>query len=70
MGLKVLLLFFRREERCLPLVTRVPNPYAAQENQRLGSDDEVGSSANVIPSEEWRTCFEERFRNLRAVSDA
>jgi Survival motor neuron (SMN) interacting protein 1 (SIP1) len=72
MGLKVLLRFFRREERRLPLVTRVPNPYAVPEKPRLDSQKsrEVESSAGAIPSEEWRTCFEERFRNLRTVSIA
>jgi len=72
MGLKVyLLLLNRRQERQLPLVTRARNPYTVKdttwpkgETNGKGSDSAAGS---VLPSEEWRACFEERFRNLRAV---
>ncbi|KAF8507611.1 hypothetical protein JB92DRAFT_2959197 [Gautieria morchelliformis] len=60
----------RREGRQLPLVTRVSNPYAVPEENQHGSDMNAectsSTSMNSIPSQEWRACFEERFRNLRA----
>ena len=55
-------------------MTKVPNPYAISEKPHRGSgmngNGASNTSMNVIPSEQWRTCFEERFRNLRAVSIA
>ena len=61
--------YHRREERRLPIVTRVVNPYAVPEvaHHDPGVHANVETFTGAIPSEEWRACFEERFRNLRAV---
>ncbi|GJJ07117.1 hypothetical protein Clacol_001317 [Clathrus columnatus] len=62
----------RREVRRLPVVTRVPNPYFGKEQTRERKEAEIrhwgpdsGAGAGGIPSQEWRTCFEDRFNNLR-----
>ncbi|KAF8524625.1 hypothetical protein BU17DRAFT_42772 [Hysterangium stoloniferum] len=60
----------RREERKLPFVTRVHNPYGSTDSPQVTpvqyTTMETSVSKGLIPSTEWQECFEDRFRNLRA----
>lgn len=60
----------RRDANLLPHVTRVDNPYATHETSvdvvpTQSSDHSLRKPA--MPSEEWRSVVEERFKNLRRV---
>ncbi|KAJ4478329.1 hypothetical protein J3R30DRAFT_3480519 [Lentinula aciculospora] len=54
----------RRDARLLPHVVRVPNPYQA-ENRILPPPRSLEATHPSLPSNEWRSLFEIRFRNLR-----
>ncbi|KAF5390531.1 hypothetical protein D9757_002626 [Collybiopsis confluens] len=54
----------RRDARLLPQVTRVPNPYQTPESV-APPPRPVETTHPSLPSAEWRSLFEIRFRNLR-----
>jgi len=60
----------RRDASLLPRIARVDNPYAMPEPS---IDATPGSPGNptlrkpAMPSEEWRSVVEERFKNLKRV---
>ncbi|KAF8195676.1 hypothetical protein K438DRAFT_1718903 [Mycena galopus ATCC 62051] len=57
----------RRDARHLPHVTRAPNPYEIPDRlpPHPPSDDILPAVHPELPSPEWRTLFETRFRNFR-----
>ncbi|KAJ7904716.1 hypothetical protein B0H14DRAFT_3851096 [Mycena olivaceomarginata] len=55
----------RRDARHLPHVTRVPNPYEIPERLPPPSDDILPVVHPELPSPEWRTLFETRYKNFR-----
>jgi len=55
----------RREERRLPLVTRAPNPYNETHGVIFKPEPVHTLSECPIPSDEWRSCFEQRLKNMR-----
>ncbi|RDB22542.1 hypothetical protein Hypma_009989 [Hypsizygus marmoreus] len=55
----------RRDARYLPHVTRVANPYEIASPQPSRSDTRTIPSHINLPSEEWRSIYEARFRNFR-----
>ena len=60
----------RRNASLLPRITRVDNPYAIPEASidiAPGSSGSGTSRKPAMPSEEWRSVVEERFKNLRRV---
>jgi len=60
----------RRDASLLPRITRVDNPYALPEasaDVTPGSSESRTSRTPAMPSEEWRSVVEERFRNLKEV---
>jgi len=59
---------FRRDARKSPHTTRVPNPYQTEEPSAPLDQDLQKPKHPGLPLDEWRALFEERFRNLRAVS--
>lgn len=58
----------RRDARYLPHVTRAPNPYEIDTPQPAQEDVHEIPNHITLPSEEWRTVFENRFKNFRKVS--
>ncbi|KAG6903457.1 hypothetical protein C0995_005480 [Termitomyces sp. Mi166 len=58
----------RRDARNLPHITRVSNPYESSIPQPPKNDDCVIPEHIRLPSEEWRTTFETRFKNFRKVN--
>lgn len=60
----------RRDASLLPHITRVDNPYAMPEVSTDVAPGPSGSSTSrtpAMPSEEWRSVVEERFKNLKKV---
>ena len=60
----------RRDAGLLPHITRVDNPYAIPEAPIDVAPDPSGSRAlrtPAMPSEEWRSVVEGRFKNLKKV---
>ncbi|KAJ7129466.1 hypothetical protein C8R44DRAFT_776863 [Mycena epipterygia] len=55
----------RRDARHLPHVTRVPNPYEVPEWPPHPPSDILPAAHPALPSPEWRTLFETRYRNFR-----
>ncbi|KAG6915663.1 hypothetical protein DXG01_010533 [Tephrocybe rancida] len=55
----------RRDARHLPLVTRVANPYEPEIPLPPKPDTRVIPKHISLPSQEWRTIFETRFKNFR-----
>ncbi|GLB33990.1 putative survival motor neuron (SMN) interacting protein 1 (SIP1) [Lyophyllum shimeji] len=54
----------RRDARQLPHVTRASNPYEVEEPQAVPSERVIPKHPS-LPSEEWRSLFETRFKNFR-----
>ncbi|KAH7914431.1 survival motor neuron interacting protein 1-domain-containing protein [Hygrophoropsis aurantiaca] len=65
-GLQYLFLV-RRDARSLPHVTRVANPYEISEPPAPAELETLACQGdpNVLPSEEWRSKFNTRFRNFK-----
>lgn len=63
-------IYFRRDAKLLPRVTRVPNPYEIDEKPQISlTVDEASPSAHAyMPSQEWQDLFLRRFRNFRQVN--
>ncbi|KAJ7240342.1 hypothetical protein B0H12DRAFT_1135033 [Mycena haematopus] len=59
------LFLVRRDARHLPHVTRVPNPYELPERLPPPPSDILPAAHPALPSPEWRTLFETRYRNFR-----
>jgi len=60
----------RRDASLLPHITRVDNPYAMPEASPDVVPDPSTSRISrkpAMPSEEWRSIVEERFKNLKMV---
>lgn len=60
----------RRDASLLPRITRVDNPYAIPEaaaDLAPGPSESRTPRTPAMPSEEWRSIVEERFRNLKRV---
>ncbi|KAJ7781041.1 hypothetical protein B0H16DRAFT_1496915 [Mycena metata] len=55
----------RRDARQLPHITRVPNPYEIPERLPHPPSDILPAVHPELPSPEWRTLFETRYRNFR-----
>ncbi|KAJ7490380.1 hypothetical protein B0H11DRAFT_1859686 [Mycena galericulata] len=56
----------RRDARHLPHVTRVPNPYEIPERLPPPPPSDILPPVHsALPSPEWRTLFETRYRNFR-----
>ncbi|KAJ6515684.1 hypothetical protein C8R45DRAFT_1049248 [Mycena sanguinolenta] len=57
----------RRDARSLPHVTRVPNPYEVPERLPPHPPSDILPAAihSALPSPEWRSLFETRYRNFR-----
>lgn len=63
-------MYYRRDARHLPHVTRVANPFEKEEPPNPIQDNRVIPSHTILPSEEWRIILVTRFRNFRQVSNA
>lgn len=60
----------RRDANLLPHISRVDNPYATPEpsvDVAPARSSDRTSRKPAMPSEEWRSVVEERFKNLRKV---
>ena len=60
----------RRDASLLPHITRVDNPYAIPEatvDIAPGPSGSGTSGTPAMPSEEWRSIVEGRFKNLKKV---